>query len=386
MSADFGVRTAGAAGTGPGEAGPAAGELTEPTTGARWCLGTRLLVALTVAWGMFLLLQYALSGRLWLWLVPDLVPPLAFVAVPLALLAAAYFARPVRRTLIPLLAATTALGAVYSGLNPYAVANWNAQAPPRDALRVMSWNTQYWHQWDDPDRFYRYLKAQRADVYLLQEYLSWVGERPVRTDDMARLRREFPGYEVAVSGELLTLSRFPIVGRPAIGPARAIRPTTEWTRVYESAKVLRTDLRIKGTVMSFYNVHIPVQVDAARNPLTPGFYRTVRQRDAERRPQFAALEKDVAGNDRPLLVAGDFNTSPAMGDIGGLEGVLRDAVRKSPALYPATWRDQGPGLWRLDWAFTSDQVAVHRYDLRGSAGMSDHRAQELRLSLEGGAR
>ena len=387
-----GIPTARQAEAGPGgppqnEAGSAAGEpAAEPATPTRWCLGTRLLVALTAAWWLFLLLQYALSGRLWLWLVPDLVPPLAFVAVPLALLAAAPLARPARRTLIPLLAAATALGAVYSGLNPYAFANWKPSAPPRDALRVMSWNTEYWHQRDDAELFYRYLKAQHADVYLLQEYLSWVDEGPARTDDMARLRREFPGYEIAVSGELLTLSRFPVVGRPAVGPARTIGPGTEWAQVYRSAKVLRTDLRIRGTVMSFYNVHMPVQVDAGRNPLTPGFYRTVRERDADRRPHFAALEKDVAGNDHPLLVAGDFNTSPAMGDIGRLEDRLRDAVRKSPALYPVSWQDRGLGLWRLDWAFTSGRVEVHRYDLRGSGGLSDHRAQELRLSLRGGER
>src|SRR5690606_24625170 len=53
---------------------------------ARWCLGTRLLVAATLIWVVFLALHAVLSGRWWFWLVVELAPPILLVIVPLPLL------------------------------------------------------------------------------------------------------------------------------------------------------------------------------------------------------------------------------------------------------------------------------------------------------------
>ncbi|MEV6521277.1 endonuclease/exonuclease/phosphatase family protein [Longispora sp. NPDC051575] len=360
-------------------------EQTGPTARPRWCLGTRLVVAGTALWSAFLAAHLALDGNWWVWLWPASVPPVLFAAVPVVLLAAAWWARPVRWRLGAVLVLCLALGWPLSGVRPFAPWTAGGSAAPADAVRVFSWNTEYWHQDDDPDAFYRFLRAQRADVYLLQEYLAWDrgdvygGFSPV--DDLDRLRREFPGFHVATRGELLTLSRYPIVAAPAVRPDPAALgdPGAGFADVFGAAKTLRTDLRVGGRVLSVYNVHLAVQLKLD-DPTDARFWVFPRAADRQRRAQLAGLTGDVAGNANPVLVAGDFNTSPAMAGLEELDGRLTDALAASPEAFPATWPAGAP-LWRLDWAFTGNGTRVHGYGFGSPEGLSDHLYQHLVLSV-----
>jgi endonuclease/exonuclease/phosphatase (EEP) superfamily protein YafD len=372
----------------PGDPRPAR-DAAEP----RWCLYTRLLLLAGTGWLLLVLLQYLLSGHWWAMMVPDLAPPMVFLAVPLLLLAGVPAARLARRRVsrrpaqaVTALALTgLLLGYPWSGLNPAALWTGESTAAP-GALRVVSFNTLAWGKSTTPDRFYQALKARDADVYLLQEYV-WsdqddANERQI--DDMARIRREFPGYQVAVQGELVTLSRYPIVHRPAIGPYRATAraASPDWYQVYRTGKVLRTDVRVRGQVVSLYNVHIPVQVDMRESFLSPAFYRVIHDREAARRAQYRGLLDDIGANHNPLLVAGDFNTTAAMGDLRPLRSQLDDAADHGGSVWPLSWNEQGRlRLWRLDWTFTSAGLNVHRYALTALPEVSDHRLQETVLSV-----
>ncbi|WP_306213702.1 endonuclease/exonuclease/phosphatase family protein [Actinoplanes sp. RD1] len=377
--------------------GPATTDVLEPGAGTpapagpgrpRWCLATRILLAATLVWWLYLAAHLALSGRYWLWVLPDAVPPLVFTVAPLLLAAAAGGLRLVSRPLprIPrrlvLGGALLALvaGVPESGLNPGALTG--REPVPAGAIKVVSWNTQYWDQDDDPDRFYRYLLGLHADVYLLQEYLNWdpadPGDEARRVDDLARLRREFPGWHIVARGELITLSRFPIAAAPRVGPDRLPGADASFAAEYAAAKVLRTDLRIGGAVLSTYNVHIPVQFSVE---LRPELLADTRKRTTARAEQFAGLTGDVAANPGPVLVAGDFNTSPAMGDIRAVRRLLTDATPQLRSPYPVSWNLHGLPLWRLDWLFTGGGVRVHSYTITGSEGLSDHHAQQTWVSL-----
>ncbi|GGL17917.1 hypothetical protein Sme01_55790 [Sphaerisporangium melleum] len=330
-------------------------------------------------WLAYVALQHLLSGRFWLWLLPDLAPPLVYLAVPLLMLAAVPLAGRAWRWCAALTAAALLLGAGQSGLNLAALPGGGSPPPP-GALRLLSWNTEYWYQDDDPGRFYRFLKDRRADVYLLQEYMNWDNGDPLPFDDLARLRREFPGYHIAHLGELVTLSRHPIVATPPVGPARALGPRPSWRAEFDLGKVLRTDLRVGDAVLSVYNVHIPTQYMLDENPLTSAFYTKLRARDAARRAQFDGLRADVAANPGPVLVSGDFNSTAAMGDMGWLFGRLSAANRAAGDLHLGSWPAGGPALWQLDWTLTA-RATVHTYRLTDPLGMSDHRAQELVISV-----
>lgn len=324
---------------------------------------TVLLLVLTSGWLAFVVAHRILSGRFWLWLLPDLVPPVGYLVVPLVLAAVAVPAA--RYWTAGVALAALVAGAGHSGLR------WRGPGrvpePPPDALRVLSWNTQYWDQGDG--NLYDFLKAKNADVYVLQERLHGSHYAPRPAPDLARLHEEFPGYHIATGGELITLSRFPIV-------ATAGRAGTGWPAEYHETKVLRTDLRLGTGVLSVYNVHIPVQYVGGDKLLTREFYARLRDRNIARGARFASLRADLVANRNMVLVTGDFNSTGAMGDMGWLLANLHCANHAARRLLPASWPARRLPLWQLDWTFTLG-LRVHRYDLGDPMGISDHRTQEL---------
>ena len=266
---------------------------------------------------------------------------------------------------------------------------------------MFSWNTFYWDQsaevgrakppptgtpqWE-ADGFYRYLRAQNVDVFLLQEYVYFGDDSlPIRVNDLDRLRREFPGYDVATVGELVTLSRFPIVARRGLdlgpwleaGGGSPVPPGSRWPG-FHTVKTLRTDLDVGGRTVSFYNTHINTPIDSSPPGLDPR--RLNRTQHEARKANLRALAADVEANPLPAFVAGDFNASPAMGIMRLLPRRLTDAGPAIDSLYPATWDDRLP-LWRIDWAFSTPGIAVHEYRIIPSEGQSDHSGQRLVISL-----
>jgi GT2 family glycosyltransferase/endonuclease/exonuclease/phosphatase family metal-dependent hydrolase len=334
----------------------------------RWAV--RLLSALIVAWLLLAVLNLLLSGRFWLWILPYLLPPAAFLAIPLVLTALTPLVRPrwwiTAGALAGLLAGGSQAGINLAALGP------GPGPVPAGSLRVVTWSTGIVDGISRPDRIFQYLQSLHADVYLLGEYLPSAAGPAV-------LRHYFPGYTAVADGDLLTLSRLPVVAikmLPAAPPAGST-----FDQQFAVVKAIRTDVRADGRILSLYNVHMPVQIDVS-SPLRAKFYRLLRTRAAQRRDDFGALDRDVAANKLPVLVAGDFNTSPAMGDMRGIAGMLRDAITVNRSLFPASWDSQFPlALVRLDWAFTSPGVNVSRYDFLDAQAISDHRAQSLMISL-----
>jgi endonuclease/exonuclease/phosphatase (EEP) superfamily protein YafD len=337
-----------------------------------------VLVTVTVAWLSFVVLHRLLSGRFWLWLLADLIPPVSYVVVPLPLLAAAAVTAPAQPWCVAGALAALALGVGHSGLNLGALRP--AGRSPAGAIRVLSWNTEYWYRSGTPEGLYDFLRAQRADIYVLQERILGSHADPREAPDLPRLRAEFPWHNVVVGGELVILSRFPVLGTPPVGPAKALCAQSPWHQVYDSTKILRADLQVGESVLSVYNVHIPVQYAPGDNLLRPSFYARLRERNAKRLRQFRSLEADVDANPNAVLVTGDFNSTGAMGDMRRLFSRLSCANRAARHAFPRSWSTRGLGLWQLDWTLTS-AVRVHQYRLIDPHGISDHRLQELLVSV-----
>lgn len=367
----------------------------------RWCLGTRLVVVATAAWLVFVVLHLVLSGRTPLWGPFSLVPPVLFVAVPVAVAVVAPLARPVRWRVLTVLAVTVVAGAPYSGVNVAAV--WHDAPPaPADAVTVVAWNTEFWDQnWRTGDGstvdtdFYGFLRQFDADVYLLQEYLYrqpaadgyWTPDMAVRVDALPRLRAEFPGYEIVTAGEQITLSRLPVVAHRGLDVTPYV--PEQWRQVPPELQdfpdsfrfeVLRTDVQVGDRVVSFYNTHI-------HEP--PRYWRLYEAESrgrneynhARREASYRALREDVAANPNPVVIGGDFNTTPAMGVHRLLPDGLVDPTPALSSLYPASWSAGGLRLWRIDWMFTTPDITVHEYEMPDVADLSDHLPQRMVLSV-----
>ncbi|MDP9861446.1 MULTISPECIES: endonuclease/exonuclease/phosphatase family protein [Streptosporangium] len=347
----------------------------------------RVLVSLAAAQVALIALRRLLTGRTWVWVVPDLiVPPLLFALLPAALLAALAVlrlcrvrtARTVRAWTALLAAAALVLGLDQAGLNPRAPWAWAGDGPaPPGALHVVSWDTYCWNTTDDPGRFFAYLKGFDADVYLLQEHSGCGPGAPLPLRDGERLRSEFPGHHIATAGGLLTISRLPVAGQAALGAdPNPLAPS--WTDA-----ALRTDLRVGGRLVSVYNVHFYDMLYLSSSPLSREFYRSIAALDTARTAQFDALAADLGRNRNPVLVSGNLNTLPGTGHARRLAG-LADAARAGRSPYPATLTFAGLRLWRMDWTLTSPGLRVHRYELRSPEGMSTHHLQDVVVSPAAG--
>ncbi|MFF9083303.1 endonuclease/exonuclease/phosphatase family protein [Streptomyces rubiginosohelvolus] len=339
----------------------------------------RLLLAVAVLWALFVAARALLSGRWWGWNGLGLAPPVLHLLLPLVLLIPAALIRHRRRAAVGVVLVGLLLGSWQTGLHPGALLRGQPAVPP-DALKVVNWNTFFWDQDSDTDAFYAYLKSHSADVYLLQEYQNARGDEPAPIDDLARIRREFPGFHIATEGEFLTLSRFPITSVRALRPDGLAPPDTSWAD-YWNIRVLRTDIDVDGETLSLYNTHLPDLLNVDRNPLTAAYHRSVRQLSDRRDRHFRALRDDLDANEHPVVLAGDLNVLPGTGDLRWFDG-LRDAADAGDSVYPATFPVSGPALWRLDWAFVSPRVDLHRQSVQDPpAALSTHRLIELDLSL-----
>ncbi|GGZ31308.1 hypothetical protein GCM10010387_26470 [Streptomyces inusitatus] len=360
----------------------------------------RTLLALAALWLLYATVRWLLSGR-WHWAIPlDATPPLLLTAVPALLLLCAAAACGPRRTRAALLSATALLLALTTGSGLNWPALWRSEHPvPPGALHIVSLNTQYWGRSAGTDKLYALLHRQNADVYLLQEHVRWTpgrGEKGyARLDDDQRLRAEFPGHHIARRGELLTLSRHPITASPPVGPGAELGPDAPFERVFLRDKILRTDLRIGDKTLSVYNVHITVQLALDLNPFSGlDLNAYLRRKHAWRQAEFRGLERDMAANPHPQLITGDFNSSDSMRELRPLRDRASDALRANTDFTPLSWKfparadfagnaaiHRAYPLWRLDWSFTAGPVHVHRYDFRPTDGISEHRMQDLWISL-----
>lgn len=364
----------------------------EITVTGRWSTGTRLLVAATAAWIILLVLHLVFTGRWWPWFIFEAIPPLTAVAVPLLLLVFVPLARPVRRWLSVVLVLLLLIGAYLSGYGR----GWTGIAtgtPRGTAIKVFAWNTGYWEMADDRDAFYAFLRRQNADVYLLQEHLYAIENngpynQVIRIDDSARLRAEFPGYQLAIDGPFVTLSRLPIV---AAHHQRVPSTGTDW--FWKGTKAQRTDIRVGGRPASFYNVQLPVPFRLGDNPfrgsssrggglsrlLKEQSTRLLKEQATWRLTELRKLRTDLAGNPHPAVLAGDFN-SPWM-ELYSLGAGTR-AHSPSSLAPPRTWPVSDyplPPLWHLDWLYTTGDLAVSSYKLVSGEAFSDHLAQQFRV-------
>jgi endonuclease/exonuclease/phosphatase family metal-dependent hydrolase len=369
----------------------------------RWAAaGRRLALGGGAAWLVFVTLHLILSGQTYLWGPFDLVPPIVFAAVPVVFLIIAALTRSLRWRLGLISLTALALGIGCSGLNLSTVLS---TPPPAGAgtIRLVTWNTEYWDQDLEPGgphttaAFYDFLRGLDADVYMLQEYAHVDLTRAdnfsqaLAIDQEAQIRAALPGYDIVIAGRDIIVSRLPVVAHRWLdttrfmpGDLRAVPPGLADRPLFYQSQTVRADIRVGGRTVSFYNSHIyqpPQRIMRLHGDPGRSMFQIDRFNFEIRRASYRALAADVADNPNPVVLGGDFNTSPAMGVLGMIPDRLVDQSRALSSLYPATW-PAGSAAWRLDWLFTTPDVAVSRYDLLDPQGFSDHKVQRIALAAD----
>ncbi|MDO4263601.1 MAG: endonuclease/exonuclease/phosphatase family protein [Deinococcus sp.] len=198
------------------------------------------------------------------------------------------------------------------------------------------------------------IRAQDADIVTLQETNGW------DEDFTPELCRRLPGYHAAqtsAGGELLTLSRLPLLG------SREVR-LPETTR-----RFLMTSVQTPHGQLRVVNVHFSTV-------LVSGVFKGQVGPTRDRRgTQLNVLLREIRGMDR-VLVAGDFNTPPRGRVYRALKADSVNAWDAAGQGFGYTFPSRAP-LLRIDHVFARGLTPVHAEVL--PAGGSDHRG--LRVVL-----
>ncbi|MCG8610999.1 MAG: endonuclease/exonuclease/phosphatase family protein, partial [Pseudomonadales bacterium] len=187
------------------------------------------------------------------------------------------------------------------------------------------------------------------------------------TNRIPELRAAAPHFHISDFGEVVTVSRWPVVE----------------TRRFGEGTALRTDHKLaSGSLVSVYNVHMPVHIHFDLLSAPGEFIRDLYQLVGVRDKLTAQLMEDIAGNANPIIVAGDFNTSIAMNSVQWLSNRFTDSYSAPQCEWRyGTWSLAGLLSWRIDYVFTSAQLTPRYYCTREVANISDHRAVYTELML-----
>ncbi len=306
---------------------------------------------------VWLIAHMLLAGRLWIWNLFSFLPSAFFLLPLLLLIGWNLFTKNKYGALFVALA----LPLVWMQTDIH-LATGSTSVSQKTTVTVFNWNTEYWHENNDKEKFYRFLKDQHADVYHLQEHVDY---RYNPLTDIQEIQSYFPDYTLITKGEFVTLTKYPV--------AESFKG--------QEGDFLRVDMTINGKRISFYNVHIPLPLAPwlVTQPLE--FLSDLRMRFHERQVQFRLLQADLRENPQDIYISGDFNTTVPMGDMRPLLRRYQDSSTVSDTFFPRTWKIMGMKLWRIDYNLVSPKLELLQHEDIPVNDLSDHFAQRVTFEL-----
>lgn len=351
-------------------------------------------------WLVFVSAHLLMAGKSFLGNVSGSLPPFFFGLIPLVLLGREIRRKKKRRVALGAVALAFVLGASQIDLNLPRPQPESLPTRGYTEVKIVNWNTNCWDQHKNKNRFYQFLKRQNADIYLLQEYIygfvDWNDPKINRSqfkvdrsrltricsavpgfpihyltvDDRKRIRAEFPGYHLVTDRQFVVISRYPIL--------RSHADASEQYAV--------TDIEIGGRRVRFFNVHMLLHIEP-ENPFGAYFYAALHRRYVARQMAFRALERDLRHSGPDYLLAGDFNSTKAMGVMHGLLTEHLDAVSYTREWLPLTFSWMGLYFWRFDYVLLpkeNENLQLESFRKLGQEGLSDHNPQYLVLRVKQG--
>ncbi len=348
-----------------------------------WGLSTLLVGAFLVGYAA----PYLSPTRFW-W--ADLfavgVPALGMLVGPLGLLLCGwgwYRGRWGR-----LLLGTGLLGLLLLRFGPRLVA-WTPTVPDPTALRIMTFNVpNAAARSHSPNAMPHFVRHESPDVMAFQEL-------PLRTarGTPAVLQRVSPtlqsllddsmGYRLPQLPGATSLQQ-PVLGRVQFD-SMSVHPLPPDGEQSARARYTRTVFTWQGRSAVLYNVHLHSVGEARPWTLLPEewtswsrwktFLRTYRQGALRRAQQARLLRRRLARESNPILIVGDFNSTPHQWAYQHLAEGLQSAVRRRVQGWGATFPARRP-LVQIDhvlvgpaWQVTAARIPVPTTE----PPLSDHR-------------
>lgn len=217
-------------------------------------------------------------------------------------------------------------------------------------VRVMTWNAH--HLAGGRDRVIDAIARYHPDIVCLQE------ARELPLIHAGWLQHFFPGWTMAKGGEVVVLSRYPVIG--------AQRYPTTGGRVMLAAR-----LEVNGTPLTVINVHYATSSDASSLTNHAHSRRAyLRETVAIRAVQTQKLLDIAAQAGTNVVIAGDFNTPPRGQSYRRIARQYPDAFRTTGIGIGYTYPARFP-LERIDHLFASSTIVI-QHCICGSTTASDH--------------
>ena len=355
----------------------------------------KILHILSILWFIFIIFHVITAGKIFLTSLFGSVPTFVFILIPVFFLLFITLKKEkkIYYFIIPVL--SFLLGFTQFDINIYKNNPVETNTSEYKQIKIFNWNTFCWDLKKDKDQFYKFLKMQNADIYVLQEYLYFVPNwqnitdikidpdkifkictfipgfifEYMKLDDDERIKKEFPGYYYSTDLQFVIISRFPILK----------------SYLDKSEQYAVTDIDIYGRIVRIFNVHMLLHIEPS-NPFIYPFYEAMNRRFIARKVGFDNLYNDLNNNSiTDYIIAGDFNATKAMGHLNGLYKNHVDAIKYSKDWFSLNFKFFGFRLWRLDYIFVpkqNDNILIKSLTNLDDKNLSDHKPQSLILDIK----
>lgn len=343
--------------------------------------GRRAIRALTalnlLLTGCLLILLFIVSERWWPGVIATYAPRFPALVLSLLLLPFSWFVDRISAGVNALVLALAAIVIMEFNI-PKGADDQPGRATP---IRVASYNVRNFAP--NAELQFKEIFASGADVVVLQE--AW--EKP------GTLATAFSGWNSASATELWVSSRFPVRlidryrpvegGRDVAAAFEIDHPDGAFIVVNVHPATAQFGIRQLDPRNRGKQIKGPTGMVAADG--LDGLRRSQAYREAELEMIRQLIER--VGNDRPTIVAGDFNAPASSHLFQGIKGGFRDVFEQTCWGYGYTAPLDGPGLaalgipWiRVDHILVDDRWAALGCS-PGTGGGSDHRLLSAELCL-----
>lgn len=275
------------------------------------------------------------------------------------------------------------------------LAAWSPVPTSLNDLQVMTLNVPPTYGSGSNDLMTTLVEEERPEVIAFQESRFRTGDAPSPpsltqiSPSIRPLLGDSIGYAPPRRLPASTEIQQPVLGRPA-PDSLSVHPLPPRGKTDARSRYTRTQFTWRGQPAALYNVHLHT-VGSARpwEPLDEEtlfptrwrrFLHTYREGALRRAQQARLIRRAIERDDRPVIVVGDFNSTPHQWAYWHIAQGLQSAAGRRIRGWAATFPAERP-LVRIDHVLASPswQIVAARIPWPEGGAISDHRPVLARL-------
>ena len=271
---------------------------------------------------------------------------------------------------------------------------------PGEGLQLMSYNVRFFDVYnykedttsDTHNKIYRFLETQKADILCFQEFYnedtpdfavmdSVLAVQPVKDYHIDYFKTRHKYYHWG----LATFSKYPVINRQR----------HQFQNSFANYCIY-SDIVYRGDTLRVFNVHLEswhfekndyhflrhlhdsTQKTEAINSGLKNIYWKMQSASMKRAIQVMELKELITASPYPVIVCGDFNSTPVSYVYNEMSSILQDAFISKGSHFGTTYNKMLPGT-RIDYIFHDEHFNVESFKTF-KKNYSDHNPITVNLS------